>query len=350
MARPDQIAEYNNNFTKRPYSAGQYSDMRGVVDFGNLAQFAPYEGGYCFLAVINGPHCMQMTGDDVDADMKDFATYTKELQDAFIKVLENEFRGLDGIEDITTETMDITDNVSTLSLISKTTQTTNSQITMRFTEKTGSLLTKYISTFLKMIKDTKSTAKTYGGIINANNVNKIDPGPRHEVFNMLYIVTDATCLRIEKAFLLLNAQPTTAAYGELYQAEKGGIEIKELSIPFNAFVVDGAVADRLAKAYMETLINTTDTFETGKINVNSWNFNWSFAGEDGDIRKVGTLTPNQDKGKFNVPTELEKIISGATNEDDKQKIPSKETIAKGDVDMTKVTSDTSKVLDAIKTE
>ena len=151
----------SGEFTKSPYEAGNYSDMRGVVDFGNLAQFAPYESGYCFLAVINGPHCMKLEG-KVDTtlseadlnEVKNFAKYTSNLQDAFIKVLENEFKGLDGIDDITTETMDITDNVSTLSLISKTTQTTNSQITMRFTEKTGSLLTKYISTYLKMIKDT----------------------------------------------------------------------------------------------------------------------------------------------------------------------------------------------------
>lgn len=277
---------YSDVYSKMPYQASEYSDMRGVVDFGNLAQFAPYESGYCFLAVINGPSCMTFNKDDGQQ-----GTYYYQLQESFIKVLENEFKGLDGIEDITTETMDITDNISTMSLISKTTQTTNGQVTMRFTEKTGSLLTKYISTYLRMIKDTKTQAKTYGGLITKEKLDSgFDPGPQHEVFNMLYIVTDATCLRIEKAFLLLNAQPTTAAFGELYQTEKGGIETKELSIPFNAFVVDGNVADQIASVYMRTLINTTDTFDAGKINVNSWNFNWSFADGNGDIKKVGDLS------------------------------------------------------------
>lgn len=317
MAVAEKVSAPKDTFSKMPYAASEYSDMRGVVDFGNLAQFAPYESGYCFLAVINGPHCMNLADyaakgveDKDEADLiQSKAKYYTELQDSFIKVLENEFKGLDGIDDITTDTMDITDNISTMSLISKTTQTTNSQITMRFTEKTGSLLTKYISTYLRMIKDTKTEAKTYGGIINKDNVGEIDPGPQHEVFNMLYIVTDSTCLRIEKAFLLLNAQPTTAAFGELYQTEKGSIETKELSIPFNAFVVDGNVADELASAYMRTLINTTDKFQEGKINVNSWNFNWSFADGNGVIQKVGHLNPNAETGKL----ESDKSIAKGTD-------------------------------------
>ena len=40
-----------HDYTKMPYTAETYADMRGVVDFGNLMQFAPYESGYCFLAV-----------------------------------------------------------------------------------------------------------------------------------------------------------------------------------------------------------------------------------------------------------------------------------------------------------
>ena len=151
------------DYSKKFYNANSYMDLRGVVDFGNLIQFAPYESGYCFLAVINGPAFMNV------ADTLD---HRKDLQDAFIKILEQEFKGLDGIEDITSDTMDITDNISTLTLISKVVQNTNGQITMRFTEKSGSLITKYISTYLRFIKDPRTQAKTYGGLLDMVQVSK----------------------------------------------------------------------------------------------------------------------------------------------------------------------------------
>lgn len=272
------------DYSKKPYTADSYQDLRGVVDFGNLIQFAPYEGGYCFLGVINGPAFMNEAN---QADHRD------ELQKAFIKILEQEFKGLDGIEGISTETMEISDEITSMSLISKVVQNTNCQVSMRFTEKSGSLLTKYISTFLRFIKDPKSQAKTYGGLIGYGPGQKSPetyPGFHMEVFNMLYVVTDSTCLNVEKAFLLLNAQPTTAAYDELYNASKGQIEIKELSVPFNCFVVDGKIPNKIAQEYLKTLVNTTDTFEKGKINVNSWNYDWSFANGNGQIKKVGDLS------------------------------------------------------------
>lgn len=292
----------NSDFSKMPYAAHEYMDMRGVVDFGNLAQFAPYESGYCFLAVINGPHCMAWNKNDVEGNGK----FMSDLQDSFISILENEFKGLDGIEDITTETMETTDNISTMSLISKSVQNTNSQISMRFTEKTGSVLTKYISTFIRTIKDTRTEAKTYGGLVTTDWLDAgNDPGPRHEVFNMLYVVTDATCLRIEKAFLILNAQPTSAPFSDLYTAEKGTIEAKEVTVQFNAFVVDGNIANKLASAYMRTLVNTTDNWQENKINVNSWNFNWSFADGTGDIHKVGDLNVDSNNRKLSLDGDVD---------------------------------------------
>jgi hypothetical protein len=210
-------------------------------------------------------------------------SYFTDLQDAFIKILEQEFKGISGIENISTETMEITDNISTLALISKVTQASNSQISMSFTEKSGSLITKYISYYLRFIKDPKSEAKTYGGAINGSNATTL-PGFHKEVFNFLYIVTDSTCLNIEKAFLILNAQPTEAAYGDLYNNTKGTVETKEIDITFNAFVVDGSLANKLAHVYMRNLIKT-GVNTNGKININSYDFNWSISGVDGTVLK-----------------------------------------------------------------
>ena len=266
----DSADNDNKPSSKSPYAASTYSG-RGVWDLTNLFEFAPYESGYCFLGVINSPICMT------------YDAYNKALQEAFVKMLENEFRGLDGIEDLTSENLDISDNISTMSYIGKTNQQSNGTFTMRFTEKSGSLITKYISRFLRTIKDGRTQVKTYDGYINAGNVQEV--GPWKEVFNFLYIVTDATCLRVEKAFLILNAQPTTAAYGELYNMERGKIEVKELSVPFNGFVVEGDSVDEIAKNYVESLVNLTSTHNDSKINLNSSDFNYSFS-DSGSIKSI----------------------------------------------------------------
>ena len=268
------------DYSKSPSSTKEYMDMRGVVDFGNLMQFAPYESGYCFIAVIAAPVCMTY---DTSTDGN------KELQERFVNIIEQEFRGLDGIDDITSETMDITDNISTLQLISKVNQSTASQITMKFTEKSGAPITKYIANFLRCIKDTKTQGKTYGGYITADNVDTINPGPEKEVFTMLYIVTDNTCLRVEKAFLILNAQPTTAAYSDLYNGDKGDIGSREINVQFNAFVVDGKLPNKIALAYMRSIITNSETYVPGKINLNSYGYNWSYADNAGIIKKIDEL-------------------------------------------------------------
>ena len=260
--------------SKSPYAASTYSG-RGVWDLTNLFEFAPYESGYCFLGVISSPRCME------------YDAYNLALQEAFVKMLENEFKGLDGIEDLTSENLDISDNISTMSYIGKTNQQSNGTFTMRFTEKCGSLITKYISRFLRTIKDGRTQVKTYDGHINTGNVEEV--GPWQEVFNFLYIVTDSTCLRVEKAFLILNAQPTTAAYSELYNMERGNIEVKELSVPFNGFVVEGDAVDGIAKSYVEKLVNLTSAHDDNKINLNSSDFNYSFSnnGEIHNIKSIG---------------------------------------------------------------
>ena len=258
-----------HDYTKRPLASETYADMRGIVDWGNLLQFAPFESGYCFLAVINGPYMATLVKD------KTTASQFTELQNAFIKVLEQEFKGLSGIGDITSDTMEISDGITSISLLGKVNQETNSQITMEFTEKSGTTITKYLAEYLRFVRDPKSEAKTYGGFIDAGN--SYTANLAKEVFNMLYIITDSTCFNIEKAFLILNAQPTSAPFGELYNMNKGDISTKEISVTFNAFVVDGKIANKLAAIYMKTLVNS-GTFIKGKINTNSYEMDWSISG------------------------------------------------------------------------
>ena len=294
---PVNWAGYDSDYTINPPATTQNVDMRGVIDYGNLYQFAPFESGYSFIAVINGPKFPSSMG----------CTTLESLQTKFISIIENEFRGLDGIDDITSDTIEITDNISTMSIIGKVNQSTSSQITMRFFEKTGALITKYISMYLRYIRDPKTQAKTYGGKIDCNTEQK-KIGPANEVFNMLYVVTDSTCLHVEKAFLLLNAQPTTAGYSELYNTEKGQIETKEITVNWNCFVVDGATINKVAAVYLEKLIKTNSNTD-GKVDINSWNTDWSISGIDGkgnNPAKIKELMLNNGKFEYDKSLENEK--------------------------------------------
>lgn len=277
----DSVKNIDSNDFSVTTSYDNTVDMRGVIDYGNIAQFAQFETGYCFLSVINGPGFANMVNDTPKG--KGFLN----LQKAFISILEKEFKGLDGIDDITSDTMEITDNITSMSLIAKVNQSTNSQISMRFYEKEGALITTYISKYLRMIKDSKTEAKTYGGAITANTA-KSEYGPKKEIFNMMYIVTDATCLHVEKAFLILNAQPTSAAFSEIYTADKGEIGNKEVNVTFNAFVVDGSLVNKAASNYLEAMVQTSAN-TSGKINVNSWDFNWSITTGDGTVKTIDQL-------------------------------------------------------------
>ena len=303
------------DYSKAPWKASEYANMRGVVDWGNLFQFAPYESGYCFLAVINGPYIG--TVDAAHGGCSGIDGFG-DLQDAFIKILEQEFKGLSGIGNITSDTMEISDGITSISLLGKVNQETNSQITMEFTEKSGSLITKYVSTYLRFVRDPKTEAKTYGGAITASNAR--DASPAKEVFNFLYIITDSTCLNIEKAFLILNAQPTEAAYSDLYNNTKGSVETKEIDVSFNAFVIDGSLANKLAHVYMRNLVKTGVNTK-GKINLNSYDMNWSISGVDGKVLKAedathgGIASLNVDSTDGKISTNGNVSVSEAVTDD-----------------------------------
>lgn len=266
----------------KPYSADNYADLRGVVDYGNLLQFAPYESGYSALAVINSPYFMRH-GNQIKG--------VKDLNTAFVRLLEKEFKGLDGIENITSENMTIEDGLTSLNLISKTVQNTAGQFSVRVTEKSGSLYTKYISTYLRFLKDPRTGATTYGNLIRRRDIarRRFD----YEVFNFLYIVTDSTMQNLEKAFLILNAQPTEAAFSDLYNSEKGSIENKEITITFNGFAVDGNYVNKIGSAFMNELYANTD--------YNSFNYDYSISNENiNGISKLNgeTLYLHENEGRW----------------------------------------------------
>lgn len=267
------------DYSKIPYSID--TDYRGVTDFGDLLGFAPYETGYCFLAVLSEPNM----------------GIIDEVQNAFVSIIEKEFKGLSGIEDIVAESGNIGTSTSTVQYINSVSSSNTGTITMNFTEKTGTILTKYITKYLHKLRNPYNKLRNYGvrydvnkddGSLNLNMDKAYDTGVYKETFTLLYVITDSTCLQVEKAFLLLNAQPTTASYSELYNAEKGSLGTKEITIPWNVSVRDGKIANCIAQKYIEELIKTDKNTE-GKVKLNSYNFNWSISGINGEVTKTEKL-------------------------------------------------------------
>ena len=245
---------------KKPRNLTQYKLMQGVTDFGNLNQFNLYESGYSFLVVCQVPKFMEMLA----AENSDF----KDLLDNYVHILEYEFRGLDGLENITTDTLEITNGISNLNLIAKVTEQSASQVSMRFFEKSGSVITRFHEAYLQGIKDPKTQIKHYHGLIESG---KLEAGYENEVFVMLYFVTDNTAREIEKAYLLLSAQPTSAETS-IYNSEKGSIENKEITVEFNCYPVKGEKVYEKAKQMLNWMNNSENP---NKLVVNSDNFAYS---------------------------------------------------------------------------
>lgn len=238
--------------TMTPRDVTKYVLFRGVTDFTNLVQFNNFESGYSFLIVLSIPKFLEKLCDKT----KEYKT----LIDNYRHILEYEFKGISGFEDITSDASEINNGVSNLQMITKVNMQSASQFSMRYTEKSGLTLAKVNELFLRGIKDPKTQVKTYNGLI-ADGI--MDPGYENEVFTFLYFVTDNTVRNIEKAYLIAAAQPTTAALGEVSNSERGEIGWKEVDMQFNGIPLVGPAITAKARSFLDW-INKNTVFEESK--------------------------------------------------------------------------------------
>ncbi|WP_301214657.1 hypothetical protein [uncultured Clostridium sp.] len=260
-----------------------YYNNLGVIDYGDLQAFDYFESGHVFLAVLTMPRIHeayhnQQSGPGKESTMKRNISF-ENLQILFSNIITHDFKGLSGIDDITSETLDIADNIAgTRSSISQTNKPLTSEISMRFTEKGALPITTYLDRYLSYVSDPYTHLKNYSGMTEANTNSKY-LGFHRECFTLLYIVTDATCMHIEKAFLLVNAQPRTASLSELFDAEKGENQQKEITINWTCSVLTGAKVNDAAAAYVKEAL-TRDTGNGKRISIlNSWDYNWTISSD-----------------------------------------------------------------------
>ena len=232
-----------NDYTVTPRDLTKYTAYRGVTDFSQIGQFNQFESGYQFLSVLSLPTFMVKLGDK--------NAKIAQMNKSFVHMLEYEFRGLDGLPDLTADTFEITDGINTQRMINKVSRETSVTISSQYFEKSGSLITKWSEYYLTGIKDPMSQAKTYHGLIADDSVN-IAPGLENEVFTMLYYVTDNTMLRLERAVLLANCQ-LTKAETSMYNGSRDNISNKEMTIEWNCFPIMGTQVDKAAKSLLHDI-------------------------------------------------------------------------------------------------
>ena len=236
-----------NDYVKRPRDLTGYEAFRGVTDFTNIGQFNQFETGYSFLAVLQMPKFMQVLAQQ---DQNIQLVYNQ-----FKHILEYEFRGLDGLPDIGVENNTITNGVQDINMINKVTEDSAVTVSMSFFEKSGSPITRFSELYLTGIKDKRSQAKHYHGLI-AENLLK--PGYENEIFTLMYFVTDNTYLELERAVLLSNCQ-LTSCKNSIYNSNKGDISNQELSVDFQCLPITGAKVDEAAKKLLQTITGVTVT-------------------------------------------------------------------------------------------
>ena len=217
----------------------KWSLFRGVTDWANLEQFNQFETGYSFLVVLSIPKFMKILAEKNEK--------YRNLIETYVHVLEYEFRGLEGIDNMTSDPNELTNGIKTLNVITKVNSQSNGQFTMRYYEKAGSLITKFHELFLRGIKDPTTQVKHYHGLIESGD---LEPSFANEVFSFLYIVTDNSLRNVEKAFYIVGAQPTNADFN-IYNSTKGTIEFQELSVEFNGFPIQNTQVNKRAQELLD---------------------------------------------------------------------------------------------------
>ena len=233
-----------NNYVITPKDITGYKARRGIMDFTQLGMFDQFETGYSFLSVLRMPKFLTIAAEQDESIRK--------MVNSFRYMMEYEFRGLSGLPDITANTFELTDGANSTILINDVVKDTSVSVNMNFFEKRGSLITKFSEYYLTGIKDPYSKAKTYHGLVEQN---LCEPGLENEVFTLLYYVTDNTMRRLEKAYLLCNAQ-LTKAETSIYDSERGQMGNKDLSVEFNCFPITGYEVDKAAAKLLSDIVGT----------------------------------------------------------------------------------------------
>lgn len=252
------------DYLKKPRDLTGYNLMMGATDYGNEVQFNMYEKGYAALFVVKMPRYLEKLA---DAEPK-YAT----LVNNYKHILEREFKSLSGLSDISADALDINDGVNTLNVIGKVNNEGSREFTLSYNEKSGSPITRLHELYLTGIRDPRAgQVKHYHGLIEKGIIDVSDVGYENETFTFLYINTDNTMRAIEKAYLIVGAYITNANL-DMYNHEKGQVDLVQVDVTFNGFPLSSNAIDKKAQEYLDWLHNPKNP---SRIIVDSTEFNYT---------------------------------------------------------------------------
>ena len=274
-----------NMFTdlKTPRDVTAYTLFRGTTDFTQLQQFDLYESGYPYLICVSIPEFLKKMAER-DADVA-------RLVNSYVHILEYEFRGLDsGLENITSETGEISNGIQSINVINKVTAQSASTFSMRYWEKSGSVMTKLHQLYLRSVKDPGTGFKTYNGLIGtgADQIQPQDAGFHKECFSFLYMHTDNTGMLVEQAAYLVGCMPTTAEM-QIYNGTKGDINFQEITAEFTGFPIMGSVINAKAKQILDWMNSSANR---NMVHRNSWDYKYAALNDTNNGLAQSKLTSN----------------------------------------------------------
>lgn len=285
----DNTLAPNNDITK-------YTLMRGVPDYTQLAQWDMYETGYGFLIVLQIPVFLDKA--------KSYNTEYENMIRTYRHILEYEFKGLQGIEDLTSETNEITNGIRGLQMITRVTEQGGTNFQFEYLERNGLTLTKVHELYLRGIKDPSTQVKRYLGMLKGrqgrSGVNNIMTGAgfKYETFHFLAIVTDNTALDVEKAYILASAQPSSAPT-QITNFTMGEINFASVQLGFNAFPIVGRVVNSKAVDFLD-YINDMTCFDEMNLKYDIFNEQKNnFSPDTVDPDPAVSATFDNSKGTYN---------------------------------------------------
>nr|DAP83768.1 MAG TPA: hypothetical protein [Caudoviricetes sp.]DAT64696.1 MAG TPA: hypothetical protein [Caudoviricetes sp.] len=256
MAAENVSYIFDNTVTPRDIT--KFTLMRGVTDFTNLSQYDLYETGYSFLISLQIPTFL----DKLASTNENY----KNLIDNYRHIMEYDFRGAQGIEDITSDTNPLTNGIDELNIITRVREQGGTNFSFNYFERSGSTITKTHEIFLRGIKDPRTQVKRYNGLLRSrfkdaatttgNNL-MTEKGYQYEIFHYLLIITDNTALNVEKAYILASVQPAAANTGTIYNVTRGEISFQELQISMNGFPIPGRIVNEKACKFLDWINETT---------------------------------------------------------------------------------------------
>lgn len=248
--------------TKQFKDITKYRLLRGVPDFGNLIQFNPYESGYACLIICEMPKFIEELG-------KRNPAYNKLIQN-WKHLVEFEFKSLDGLDNMTSEPVQLGTDENQFNVIGKTNiQGGASEFTLQYDEKVGGVFYKFSKLYLNGIMDPRLHIKTYHGLIHDGT---LAPGIENEIFTLLFIVLDNTMRDVETSYLITSAQLLESSM-DIYNYTKGTIEKRDISLKFSGYPIQHPEIDKLSKEVITYLLS--DDAKDNQILLNDTNFEYT---------------------------------------------------------------------------